>query len=260
MSEKPTRRRLFYRPATTTFARILLTLGSGESPWLILAFVLGVAALGIFSNLMFAAAYDASSLTPDRLLRVGAVVALCVVLAYLIYRFDLWQAWRLSRLQVPLREEQKTQPHAGLIWLLSIGKGEVAKDAIDYHLKGEGGEPLQHCWLLISPAARATYERLALRLEELAYPVKLHPLYLDAATITASYQATLRVYAEEAQRAELRPDQIIADITGGSKTMTAGMVMACLPYGRPVEYIESEYGPDGKLIEGTQYVMGVSLH
>jgi len=29
------------RPPLTQFARILLTLGSGESPWLIVAFILG---------------------------------------------------------------------------------------------------------------------------------------------------------------------------------------------------------------------------
>jgi len=39
------------------------------------------------------------------------------------------------------------------------------------------------------------------------------------------------------------PDEIIADFTGGTKPMAVGMIMACLPSQRELEYVSSRYIP-----------------
>ena len=252
-------RRPLYRPALTRFARILLTLGSGESLWLILAFVLGVAALGVFSNFVFTAAYDPPSLTWGNTLRVLVTVIACVLLAYLTYRYDLRLAWESRRFDTIFDERVRAGPHPGLIWLLSPGSIDLPLSAIQYHQVADSDARLRHGWLLITPGAQETFERLAARIDELGYGVELHPIALEATTIEATYRAVDRIYRVEAEPSDLRPDDIMADLTGGLKTMTAGMVMACLSHGRPLEYIESNRNAEGHPIAGTQRVIKVGV-
>ena len=53
----------------------------------------------------------------------------------------------------------------------------------------------------------------------------------------------------------MTPDQVIADITGGTKPLTAGMVLAALTVGGALEYVESERDAEGRPIEDTQRVV-----
>lgn len=249
----------FYRPVLTRFARILLTMGSGESPWLIVTFVLGVIALGVFSNLVFSAAYDSAHLAGESVLRTLAVIAVCVALAYLAYRYDLYRAWHTRRFSATFDESKLAEPHAGLIWLLGPGAIDLPRFAIQYHHVTEAAERLQHCWLLITPQSREMFDRLAALLKDWGYAVTLHPIELEAPTIEATYRAVDAIYQEAASEYGLQPDQIIADLTGGLKTMTAGMVLACLPFGRALEYVESERKPDGQPRENTLHPVKVGV-
>jgi hypothetical protein len=45
--------------------------------------------------------------------------------------------------------------------------------------------------------------------------------------VQETYGVVQRIYLEEALAEGLSPDQVIADFTGGTKMMTAGMVLAC---------------------------------
>jgi hypothetical protein len=247
------------RRALTQFARILLTLGSGESPWLIVAFVLGVTALSVFSNLVFSLSANWGSLTWAAALRVLLAVMVIVGLAYGAYRYDLRSAWQPHTIQASFDEKSIAAAHAGLVWLLSPGSLELPLFALRHHMGGMLGERLQHCWLLISPDAQDTYERLALRVQELRYEVQLHPIPLMEVNIEATYRAVESVYSIEAQEAGLKETQIIADLTGGLKPMTAGMVLACLPYGRALEYIESDRDATGHPLERSQRAIRVGV-
>jgi hypothetical protein len=235
----------------TRFARILLTMGSGESPWLIVTFFLGVIALGVLSNLVFSVAFAPGDLPPDSVLRTLIVIAVCVGLAYLAYRYDLYAAWHTRRFSASFDESQLAAPHAGLIWLLGPGNSDLPWFAIQYHHVSEAAERLQHCWLLITPQSRDAFDGLAGLLKDRNYAVTLHPIELEAPTIEATYRAVDAIYTSAADEVGLQPDQIVADLTGGLKTMTAGMVLACLPFGRALEYIESDRGPDGQPLAGT---------
>lgn len=44
------------------------------------------------------------------------------------------------------------------------------------------------------------------------------------------------------------PQEIIADFTGGTKPMTVGMIMACLPRERDLEYVP--FNPQSKQMHG----------
>jgi hypothetical protein len=243
--------------ALTRFARILLTLGSGESPWLIVAFVLGVTALGVFANFVYGGVAAPESLTWAGALRVLSAVVVLVGLAYAAYRYDLRLAWQSQRFAI---DEKRLAPrHPGLIWLLSPGGLELPQFAIRHHLTAQGGEPLRHCWLLISPGAQEAFERLSGRVAELGYAVDLHPVRVTAGTIEAAYRAVDQIYTTEAGAAQLRPEQIVADLTGGLKPMTAGMVLACLPHGHALEYIESDRDDAGRPIDGTQRAILVGV-
>src|SRR5439155_12930204 len=51
-------------------------------------------------------------------------------------------------------------------------------------------------------------------------------------------QAVSRIYLELAQTgSRLRPEDVIADFTGGTAAMSGGMILATLDEGRKVEYV-----------------------
>ena len=109
-----------HRVGITRFARILLTMGSGESAWLIVAFLLGVIALGVLSNLTYELLTSASTLSFPAVILTCIAVAALVGMAFLAYRIDLRLGWRPVRLSAAFREHRAPR-YAGLVWLLSLG-------------------------------------------------------------------------------------------------------------------------------------------
>jgi len=55
-----------------------------------------------------------------------------------------------------------------------------------------------------------------------------------------------RILKKEVPEAGVDPDDVIADITGGQKPMTAGMALACLAKGQQVQYMKAKRGPNGE--------------
>ena len=250
------------RSALTRFTRILLTMGSGESLWLIVTFILGAVALGVFSNFVFSLAYDLASFTWQGLFGVVLALLVLMALAYGAYRYDLASSRKPTGVDVRVREDAAA-PAAGLIWLLSLGSLDLPLFAIRYHHVQAEDPHLRHCWVLLTPEvqqARA-FERLQARVEELGYDVKLHPVMLKADTAQETLAAVDTVYAVAAKAAEIRlsPAQIVSDMTGGNKQMTTGMVMACLSHGWPLEYVISQRDAEGKWIDGTQQAIRVDV-
>ena len=54
------------------------------------------------------------------------------------------------------------------------------------------------------------------------------------------------IYRQEATRLGLAPDDVIADITGGTKPMTMGMIVACLEGGHPIEHVPTAFNAAGQ--------------
>ena len=242
------------------FLARMLTPGSGESLWLIVAFMLGVTALALIANLMYGILIDPSSLSAAGVLRAALAVAAFVALAYAAYRLDLRLARRPRRVIPGFDRERSAPAHAGLVWLLSPGKIDLPLIAIEHHLNGEGGTGLKDCWVLITGDAQPTFDKLKARVDELHYAVELHPLHLDATTVEATYHAVDYIYRALVKPQGLAVEDVICDITGGFKQMSAGMVLACLPHGRSLEYVESRRDPaTGEPIKGTQHVVLVGV-
>ena len=169
--------------------------------------------------------------TPGRLLQLLAIgVALTV---------GLWVLYRVLGAGEPLElvpEEARPPRFPGLIVLVGPGRRDAKPNelshnaAIEYHLTSEeaGGEPLRVCWLVATagvtgsvPVARAVRERYRERCELIIRELD-NPFDVEDA-----YELIRRIYAEEAVEHGLSPAQIIADFTGGTKPMSAGMVLAC---------------------------------
>jgi hypothetical protein len=248
------------RQTLTRFARILLTVGSGQSPWLIVVFILGVLALSVVGNTFSTLTLAPETLTPVGLLRILLVVAALVAAAYGAYRHDLKIAWRPRPVSAAFKE--KAAPFSsGLLWLLSFGSSDLPLYAIGYHHVRESPERLRHCWVLLSPDIQRTelYNILAQRVGELYPDVELHPIKLESDTAEAAYGAVERVYSELIRdpAIHLESDQVISDMTGSTKQMTAGMVLACAAHGWPLEYVISQRDDQGKVIAGTQQAIRV---
>jgi hypothetical protein len=107
------------------------------------------------------------------------------------------------------------------------------------------------------PRVRAAFSRLLQALADAESPTLLHPVYIRSLEVQAAYEALRAVYDREAAKEGLTPEQVIADITGGTKPLTAGMVLAAMTAGQSTEYVESERDEEVHSIEHTQRVVWV---
>lgn len=60
----------------------------------------------------------------------------------------------------------------------------------------------------------------------------------------------IRILDVEAVQAGLMPDDLIADITGGTKPMTTGMGLACLVRNLDMEYMKAPRDESGQVMIG----------
>jgi len=147
---------------------------------------------------------------------------------------------------VGIKEEHKPDKCAGLILLL--GPSEAAAPvALDYHLP-----VLRHCWMIATTASLKTAATLAERYRTRGIQVYWgEPNYVvDPDQLQSTYDLIIRIVEMEAMQAGLQPHEIIADITGGMKPMTAGMALACLARHRNMQYIKAPRDEAGQPLEG----------
>ncbi|GAB4460120.1 MAG: hypothetical protein OHK0037_06790 [Elainellaceae cyanobacterium] len=153
---------------------------------------------------------------------------------------------------VPL---QRTYP--GLIVAMSPKPHSPAEEALRFHWNGGQGPHLQDCWMICTqqslPFATDLAERLTaegatqtLRLHYGAYkvenpemPGEMFSLVVpDALMDDPNYiqQLVNAIYAD-AESLGLAESEVIADYTGATKGLTAGMLLACTRPERPLQYI-----------------------
>ncbi len=175
----------------------------------------------------------------------GRVLQLLVGLGVLA--LVLWIVVQLLGRQPPVEivpQEEKAPRFPGLIAL--VGPGRPDKDpmqqaagvALEHHLMPEGpGEPLRVAWLVtsrgerggvaVAEAFRARYaDRCDVRVCTVANPLDLQE----------TYTLVRRIYQEEVPKIDLQPEQVVADLTGGTGMMTAGVALACRDHW-PMEYV-----------------------
>lgn len=154
----------------------------------------------------------------------------------------LIRTWRKRPGRVDIREKQMPRPRRGLILLAGPQKASNPA-ALDHHLRS-----LQHCWII---ATAESVETAAALFKEYGSRLEIHhgsKYVVDAEEFASTYNIVTHILNEEMQAAGLGTTEVIADITGGTKPMTSGMVLACVAYHVPLQYIKAQRSPSGQVI------------
>jgi hypothetical protein len=161
---------------------------------------------------------------PVTLLLIGLTVA-----------FVRFYQQRRRQLPTPI-DLPRPRKYRGLIFMFS--RPETLRAALTYH------QPkLEHCWLLITPEMRTRALDGIPPLDEVRFSLcHLENLYDTA----ACYTTVQRIFEQEARQYGIAPDQIIADITGGTKPMTVGMLLACQAGGYALEHVPTQFDAVGR--------------
>ncbi|MEM9567464.1 MAG: hypothetical protein AAF974_04080, partial [Cyanobacteria bacterium P01_E01_bin.34] len=176
------------------------------------------------------------------------------------------------------RVSKLTKTYSGLIAIPSIkrpGKDTPAEVAINHHWN-DGRGRLRYCWLICTKDSLESTKEFLREIQERceARQLPFHIYYNHdrplpkASDIAVSLHVQLimlepqqindpnyirqlidEIYTEAEQQADLKAPNIIADYTGGTKSMTAGMVLACSEPDRSLEYFASRYDQQGNILD-----------
>jgi hypothetical protein len=166
----------------------------------------------------------------------GAVAVLALATVAFAHAYTVSESRRRMRGLGPLAAFPHPERYRGLVFLFS--REDTLREAVQYH------QPtLEHCWLLVTPEMRDRAASVVSRFPDL--PFTIHPLG-DRYDSQACYQTILDIYQRGASRQGIPPQQVIADITGGTKPMTMGMIVACLEGDYPIEHVPTAFNAAGE--------------
>lgn len=182
------------------------------------------------------------------------------LIAYGSYRQWVRKAGRLA---FTLEENTPSPPQRrGLIWILTPSGTQHTMVAIRHHY-GDGTQynHLRHCWLIQQRNnTKVTRERHILeeQLQAEQIQIELHTVNIDQLSVSATYAALVQVVEEKIGAEGLSPSQVVVDITGGTKPMTAGFILGALSTDTLLEYVETDRDSDGNPLPQTARVVFVS--
>jgi hypothetical protein len=159
----------------------------------------------------------------------------------------LWAVLQLLGREPPVEivpEEEKAPRFPGLVALVGPGRAgadpmkQAAAVALEHHLTDKGpGEPLQVAWLVTSRGERGGVAAAEAYCNRYADRCEMHVRTVaDPFDLQETYAVVRRIYREEVPAKGLRPEQVVADLTGGTGMMTAGVALACRDRW-PMEYV-----------------------
>jgi len=178
--------------------------------------------------------------------------------------------------------EQLTSNFRGLIVFGSYNNlNPPAVEAIKHHWNNGSGN-LEHCWIISGgeEALSSTDTWVEQIIQDYSIPKRVFHFQSDykmdadeVASFLSPLVPTLKesndpnvirkiveaIYKDAIDKYDLEEVDIIADYTGGTKSMTAGLILACTEPSRRLEYITSEYDQDGKAIRNTSRLMEIKL-
>jgi len=182
------------------------------------------------------------SLLYDSLKDMGGLPATAALIAILglitlvvVYTYAIVTSRRRAEMATRISDKPNPRRCKGLIVIVSTL--EIARGAIEYHK-----ETLQCCWLISTPEMKQRAEQLKDQYKEAIAHVIIRPI-ADRYDTRGCYELTRDIYHQEAPRLGIEPGEVMADITGGTKPMTMGMILACLEEEFPVEHVPTEYDP-----------------
>lgn len=199
--------------------------------------------------------------------RALVTLALVIMLLGLTY-FTNIARWLRSRLlwlspfafkEVPeANVKPLSQTYQGLIVAMSPRDNSPAEAAIRHHWHQGKPPHLQHCWLICTEKSLPFANTLVSRLAEAGITQQLK-LYYGTYSLPDAHQPEQSlsllvpealvddpnyiqrlvdaIYEDAISQAGLSEPEIIADYTGATKGMTAGILLACTRPERPLQYI-----------------------
>jgi len=225
-------------------ALLRLFLQPGQTPFLYLLFSMGLAvatnALYEQFKIMFSA--------PMSVLIITISVLLILVGVTILARWFF----------LPKVVIGKIAPKRALIVLVSQGelKNIPASEAIKFHYSPrKGNHTLEYCWLLRTPAPE----------EEPPKPARSS--WFNAQSIEKKYRGKVKMFQKsiefddpetssiaveqavrEARKFGIKPSDMVADVTGGTKMMSMGMALASIAAGIEMTYLKAKKTlPDGRV-------------
>lgn len=224
--------------------------------------LLGVGLSGVFVNYIGTAL---ETFVRDWLLDVGAserlanelppVLVLLLVIATVI-ALASWQGRRVVPVSKRFQPGGRSQPEGKRGLIILVSNSEHALHAVRYHYEALG--TLSYVWLIPSNDldaerfGKGSGETAAIirdrcnqlrdevaKASETERPLDTFVMEQGASPGDAqdTYDLVNRIYRVDADRLGLKASEIIADFTGGTKPMSVGMIMACLPTERSLEYV-----------------------
>lgn len=194
-------------------------------------------------------------------LRFGIVLSLILLLLAITYftSFARWAQKHIPFFRPSLQTnvERLTTPYPGLVVAMSPKDDSPAEAVIRFHWNGGQAEHLQHCWIICTNKSLPYATQMVQRFTEegITQGVKFHygsyrlpniddlaepPTLLvpDDKIDDPNYiQMLVNCIYVDAALKELDSSQVIADYTGATKGMTAGILLACTEPDRPLQYI-----------------------
>lgn len=190
-----------------------------------LLFLVGSIALALLGNAVYELLTQSFGATPEFL--IALVIGAVLVFAFVALAFRrLVRALDRRRVvaQNQVGADQLAEPHAGLILPVGLNPRGAEAAIIAWHRRGAA---LRHCWLLVSPEVADNVKFGNLRQGLLDGGTTPHIVMIDDAIQAGEVYGRVRDAIAEARRfTDATP--LIADITGGTKAMTAGTLLACL--------------------------------
>lgn len=239
----------------TTLSQVLFE----PRPETIVGFIAGLLLFGITTNLL----WDLLQGKFPSLYAFLAIIGAVLLLFWIAYAS--FQRIRRQARQIGFRVEENTMTppqRRGLVWVLSPSGTEHTMVAIRHHYgTGEEFNRLRHCWLIQQRNNRkVTEERHTLEKELLdsECEVELHTVLVDELSVRAAYDALLTIVDNDAPAHNVPLSSLIVDITGGTKPLTAGLVLGALTTDCLLQYVETQRDLDGKPFPETAQVVNVS--
>lgn len=213
------------------------------NPQVPLLFVLGSIVLALLGNAVYDLVVALLGASLPTYVGLITVTGLIFVLLSRWFRELLAVVARRRPPAVRLPDEERSDPQPALVLLVGLGPRERGPEwpVIEWHLQGG---VLRHCWLVVSPEGRAHADDLQFQLLE--RNVRAEVVEIAGANQAASAHAAVVRSVGEALNRAYTVEQVVVDITGGTKPMSAGAALACLERGAIVEYLVSVRRPTGE--------------
>ncbi len=216
--------------------------------WLVSFMVLSV--VGEYISVLF---IQPESLSTWSHIRVLIAITVGIVIAYILWRYQQNIVFRW-------KEGEPSPRYKAMVVTLSTPG--IVKTLLEYH-----GAKLEHIWIITNFKHPAYMHFISNELPKIKTKLNLqfndHPIHFeDDVTSNAqeTYHSVVRAINEAVAKYDIKSNEIIIDITGGTKEMTAGVVLACSYYKWAMCYVRSEYAWDdgskkNNRIEGSEKVL-----